>query len=108
MYVVYSLKLIKPKSKTLQPLTFVDGSAFVSTFYLHRSQTDHCQPCKRHKYAELAYMGSQDRQVPIIIEFIDHYLLGGDNASMLMLSHARIGRYVDTNIAISCEMAQVK
>ena len=28
-----TLKLIKPKSKTLQPLlTFVDGSAFVSTF----------------------------------------------------------------------------
>ena len=26
------LKLIKPKSKTLQLLTFVDGSAFVSTF----------------------------------------------------------------------------
>ena len=26
------LKLIKPKSKTLQPLTFVDGSASVSTF----------------------------------------------------------------------------
>ena len=27
-----TLKLIKPKSKTLQPLTFVDGSAFVSIF----------------------------------------------------------------------------
>ena len=27
-----TLKLIKPKSKTLQPLTFVDGSALVSIF----------------------------------------------------------------------------
>ena len=49
-------------------------------------------------------MGSPDGANP---KFIDHYLLERDSASMLMLPHARIDRYVDTSIAISCEMAQV-
>ena len=44
-----TLKLIKPTSKTLQPSDLCQRLSFCFHIYLHRSQTDHCQSCTRHK-----------------------------------------------------------